>query len=526
MIMRAAVIQLRPAPAPPEEAAPDVALARAAGRGDRAAFETLYERHHLGLLSFCRHMLGQRHDAEDVVQHTFFAADRAFRSGQVPKAVRAWLYTVARNRCVSLLRTRRDERLPADGLLSTESLDAEVERREELRDLLADLRTLPDDQRAALLLAELGDLSHAEVAAVLGVRTPKVKALVFQARSTLAAASDARAIPCLSIRRELESASGSAQRRRHLRDHLDRCEGCRTFHAAVRRQRAAVASILPVAPSLVLREAILAGLGAGAAGSAAAGGAGFGALAAKLLTVAAIGGAAAGGGTLSVRALDGDAPVRPDATAPAGAAPVAEGGASQPAAATVVGAGRGERGRRNAPRRAADPALPPPGLPVPLPAGPAHARAAPPELETAAPPPGAATPPAHALDDAAGSTKPEKAPAPEDVAKPPTALKPPKAPDPPTARKLPKAPDPPTARKLPKAPKPPTGPRPPTAPEPPQAPKPVKPRKVDVPAPPPKADAPKPPEPAQPELRAPAVPPAPPVPGEPPQGVTVPVRPR
>ena len=280
--MPAAVLHLPAPTARPRGATPDAELARAAGRGDVAAFEALYERHHLGLLSFCRHMLGRPHDAEDVVQHTFLAADRTFRSGRVPKAVRAWLYTVARNRCVSLLRARRDDQaLPDAAMPATESLAAEVERREELRHLLADLRTLPDDQRAALLLSELGDLSHAEVADVLGVRTAKVKALVFQARKTLLAVSDARAIPCPSIRDELAGAYGSAQRRRHLRDHLERCEGCRAFHAAVRRQRSAVAAILPVAPSVALRDGILAGLGVGTAGATAAGGAGFGALAAS-----------------------------------------------------------------------------------------------------------------------------------------------------------------------------------------------------------------------------------------------------
>jgi RNA polymerase sigma factor (sigma-70 family) len=296
----------------------DEQLARAAGRGDVAAFEALYERYHVQLLSFSRHMLGRVHDAEDVVQHTFIAADRVFRSGKVPKAVRGWLYTVARNRCVSLLRARREEHeLPDAGLPSTENLAADVEQRADLRELLADLRTLPDDQRAALLLSELGDLTHAEVAKVIGVRSGKVKALVFQARQNLMAAADARSIPCHAIREELAVATGAALRRKHLRNHLAQCEDCGEFAARVRAQRASLAAILPVVPTIALRDSVLAALGSGGAAAAGAGGAGAGigmlaakSTAAKVLTIAAIGGAAAGGGTVAVTAVDSSRPER------------------------------------------------------------------------------------------------------------------------------------------------------------------------------------------------------------------------
>jgi RNA polymerase sigma factor (sigma-70 family) len=285
-----------------------------------AAFESLYERYHLQLLSFSRHMVGRVHDAEDVVQHTFMAADRVFRTGKVPKAVRAWLYTVARNRCISVLRARRDEQDLADAALpSTENLAADVEQRVELRELLADLRTLPDDQRAALLLSELGDLSHVEVAEVIGVRPVKVKALVFQARQNLMAAADARSIPCHSIREELAVATGSALRRRHLRNHLAQCEECSEFSARVRAQRASLAALLPVVPTVALRDSVLGALGSGGAAAAGAGGAsaGFGVLAAKstaakVLAIAAFGGAAAGGGTVAVSALDESRPARQD----------------------------------------------------------------------------------------------------------------------------------------------------------------------------------------------------------------------
>src|SRR5215208_3141843 len=91
-------------------------------RGNEAAFEVAFERHGAGILAFCRHMLGSREEAEDAVQHTFAAA---FKDLQRPSdraiALKAWLYTIARNRCVSLLRARREQGtelhdVPTEGL--------------------------------------------------------------------------------------------------------------------------------------------------------------------------------------------------------------------------------------------------------------------------------------------------------------------------------------------------------------------------------------------------------------------------
>ena len=75
-------------------------------------------------------------------------------------------------------------------------LAEQVEQRAELRQLLADSASCHDEQRAALLLAELGDLSHAEIAGVLGCEVPRVKALVFRARIGLIARREARDVAC------------------------------------------------------------------------------------------------------------------------------------------------------------------------------------------------------------------------------------------------------------------------------------------------------------------------------------------
>ncbi len=139
-------------------------------RGSEAAFEVAFERHGPAILGFCRHMLGSPEEAEDAVQHTFAAAYRDLqRGGEREIALRPWLFTIARNRCLSVLRSRREQPL-GDREIATAGLADQVERRAELRELLRDVRELPEEQRAALLLAEAGDLSHAEVARVLAPR--------------------------------------------------------------------------------------------------------------------------------------------------------------------------------------------------------------------------------------------------------------------------------------------------------------------------------------------------------------------
>jgi DNA-directed RNA polymerase specialized sigma24 family protein len=73
------------------------------------AFEAVYDRHHRAILSFCRHMLGSAEEAEDAVQQTFLAAYNDLISSEKPIHLRAWLFTIARNRCYSTLRARREQ---------------------------------------------------------------------------------------------------------------------------------------------------------------------------------------------------------------------------------------------------------------------------------------------------------------------------------------------------------------------------------------------------------------------------------
>src|SRR5207247_9096755 len=78
-----------------------IALTR---RGQHAAFETLCARYQSRLLSFCRHMLASREDAEDVLQEVFAAAFNAVLADERAINVRPWLYRIARNRSLNHLR--------------------------------------------------------------------------------------------------------------------------------------------------------------------------------------------------------------------------------------------------------------------------------------------------------------------------------------------------------------------------------------------------------------------------------------
>jgi RNA polymerase sigma factor (sigma-70 family) len=300
--------------------------------GDEKAFEEIYDRHHRALLGFCRHMLGSREEAEDALQSVFVSAHRHLREGTAHVNLKPWLYTIARNRCLSMLRARRvslaldDVHEPcSEGLAVAD----EVEFADDLKQMLGDIARLPDDQRAALVLAELGDLSQQEIAATLDVRTDKVKALIFQAREALAGWRQARAASCGEIRELLATLEGSALRRAPIRRHLALCPACAAFEGEVEHQRAALSLLLPVIPSVWLKHSVLTGAlsaghsaaatgGAVAAGAAASGaGAGASGLAVKALVVAALAISAGGGGVVAVRELDHARPAdRPAATTP------------------------------------------------------------------------------------------------------------------------------------------------------------------------------------------------------------------
>jgi RNA polymerase sigma factor (sigma-70 family) len=255
-----------------------VALTR---KGNQAAYEALVARYQARLLSFCRHMLSSREDAEDVLQEVFAAAFNAMVADDRPINVRPWLYRIARNRCLNHLRKQTavgvdsmDVHFAENGATTADK----VHEREEFRQLVGDVQTLPETQRTALLLREIDALSYEQIAEAMDTTVPSVKSLLVRARVSLAEAAEARKLTCEEVREELgEWAEGLRRVSPPVRRHLRSCDRCSGFKKQLAQTNRALAAMFPLGPLLLLKKFVLAQASAGGAAASASGAAATGA---------------------------------------------------------------------------------------------------------------------------------------------------------------------------------------------------------------------------------------------------------
>jgi RNA polymerase sigma-70 factor (ECF subfamily) len=150
----------------------------AARRRDPAAFEALVRRHQSGVYNFCLRMLGQADDAADVAQETFVQLYSHLGRLDEREPIAPWLFRVARNRCIDVIRRRRTVPLAqsdesGETTLILEPADDEplpdvLFERAELQRVLSDaIAALPPAYAEVVALRYAGDRSFAEIAAIL-----------------------------------------------------------------------------------------------------------------------------------------------------------------------------------------------------------------------------------------------------------------------------------------------------------------------------------------------------------------------
>ncbi|HVO09935.1 MAG TPA: sigma-70 family RNA polymerase sigma factor [Vicinamibacteria bacterium] len=163
------------------------ALVEACRHGEREAFDRLVVRYQRDIYRLCYRYVNDHEDANDLAQEAFLKAWRAIGRFRGESRFSTWLYRIAVNACLNhrALRRPATEELkdslpdPGRGALSA------VESADESRRVREAVARLPERQRATLILKVYQELSHEEVAAVLGSSVGTVKSNLFHALANL-----------------------------------------------------------------------------------------------------------------------------------------------------------------------------------------------------------------------------------------------------------------------------------------------------------------------------------------------------
>jgi RNA polymerase sigma factor (sigma-70 family) len=170
------------------------------GRGEAAAFEFLYRRHESRVFRFLRRNVRNEAAANDLMQEVWFAVVRGAANYQPTAKFTTWLFTIAHNRTVDMIRANhRLQSLdagddadpgassPLERLADSPKLEplAQVQTQDEAAALLSAVAQLPAEQRSAFLLQAEGDLSVEEIADATGSSFETVKSRLRYARAKL-----------------------------------------------------------------------------------------------------------------------------------------------------------------------------------------------------------------------------------------------------------------------------------------------------------------------------------------------------
>jgi RNA polymerase sigma factor (sigma-70 family) len=249
----------------------DDRLTRRAARGDEYAFAAIFDRYHQSLYRYCLAITGDPQDGQDALQNTMVKVLRALPGEERKLELKPWLYRIAHNESIELLRRRRETR-PLDMELASPGpgLAEDAMTRDRLRRLISDLDQLPERQRGALVMRELGGLDFAEIGAALGTSPAVARQTLYEARLGLRKMDEGRAMSCATVTKAISDGDGRVARRRDVRAHLRTCPSCRRFREEIggRERDLAALAPLPAVAAAGLLQSLLGGHGAGGGGLA------------------------------------------------------------------------------------------------------------------------------------------------------------------------------------------------------------------------------------------------------------------
>jgi len=251
----------------------DERLTRRAVGGDERAFATIFRRYHQPLYRFCLAIVGNPEDAQDALQNTMAKVLRALPGEEREIELKPWLYRIAHNESIDLLRRRRETReLDVEQVAPGYGLAEDAATRERLRGLIADLKELPERQREVLVMRELGGLEFEESGAALSTSGAVARQTLYEARQSLRQMEEGREMSCATVTKALSDGDGRVTRRRDVRSHLRACAECRTFRDEIegRQRDFAALSPLPAVAAAGMLQGLLGGSHGAAGGGLAA----------------------------------------------------------------------------------------------------------------------------------------------------------------------------------------------------------------------------------------------------------------
>lgn len=174
----------------------DAELVRQALRGRMTAYEELARRWSARVLAVCHARVACRHAAEDLAQETLLRGLKALETLETPEKFGPWLRGIAQRVCLDWLKAKQNSQVPfssltpdgqSDRLLigNREAIIGEIDNADELRRLMSEVESLPQEYREVLMLYYYQDLTYRDLAELLGVSMATVNARLTRARSQL-----------------------------------------------------------------------------------------------------------------------------------------------------------------------------------------------------------------------------------------------------------------------------------------------------------------------------------------------------
>ena len=168
----------------------DAALVAASVEGRREAFDIIVERHRRTVYQVCYRFVSNHEDASDLSQESFVRAWRGLKTFKGQSALSTWLYRIAVNVCLNRVSVKTP---PSDSIESTDQFEdtrlvsapAALLRDERAAAVRKAIAGLPKKQRATLILRTDHDLSHQQIADILGSSVGATKANFFHALANL-----------------------------------------------------------------------------------------------------------------------------------------------------------------------------------------------------------------------------------------------------------------------------------------------------------------------------------------------------